>query len=84
MGGCEVRTAPFTRTASYSPVSSAVKLGYRGFGLLGAVKRGVRRYVISQNQLNFLVPTLVKKSVQKKEKLGSEGMWRVGSDERGF
>ena len=31
------------------------------FGLLGAVTRGVRRYVIF-SELNFVVPTLVKKS----------------------
>ena len=68
MGGCEVRTAPFTRTAPYSPVSSAVKLGYRGFGLLGAVKRGVREGI----QFSFL--TLVPQNKYMCTK-GAESDW---------
>ena len=44
------------------------------FGLLGAVTRGVRRYVIF-SELNFVVPTLVKKSgpVEKVKKRVSLG-----------
>ena len=44
------------------------------FGLLGAVTRGVRRYVIF-SELNFVVPTLVKKSgpAQKVDEVETSG-----------